>query len=259
MRSALRVSVRDVCEPLSARAVPSRLGAVSTARTRASYIEAERRAACTFTVSGVSTRCPCSRRTCDDDAHDADDSSLLGSSVRMTDVSPITDLPQWTLRAATAADVEAIASVWHPGWREGHLGHVPDGLLAHRTFQQFRSRTPARLDVTTVATLGSKVLGFVMAVGDEIEQLYVAAPARGTGVAPALLRYGEHVIANRHHRLAWLAVATGNTRARRFYAREGWLDAGAFNYPAAIEGGAFIVPCRRYEKLLTSRPDSHDC
>lgn len=37
------------------------------------------------------------------------------------------------LRAAQADDVEAIASIWHDGWRDGHLGHVPDDVLPHRT------------------------------------------------------------------------------------------------------------------------------
>ena len=49
---------------------------------------------------------------------------------------------------------------------------------------------------------------------------------------------------------AWLAVAAGNARARRFYERSGWRDAGAFDYAAEIAGGTIAVPCRRYERRL---------
>jgi GNAT superfamily N-acetyltransferase len=101
-----------------------------------------------------------------------------------------------------------------------------------------------------VAVVGSTVVGFVTVHDDELEQLYVAERARGRGVAVALIRCGEARIAERFA-LAWLAVAVGNARARRFYAREGWSDAGAFDYPAAIEGGTVLVPCHRYEKHVS--------
>jgi hypothetical protein len=44
--------------------------------------------------------------------------------------------------------------------------------------------------------------------------------------------------------------ATGNARARRFYERNGWYDAGDLAYQAQIAGGSITVPCRRYEKHL---------
>ena len=91
--------------------------------------------------------------------------------------------PGVTLRPAVADDVDAIAEVWHQGWRDGHLGHVPDALLPHRGLVHFRERVPSRLPTTTVATIGSTVVGFVTVHEDEAEQVYVAASARGGGVA----------------------------------------------------------------------------
>jgi hypothetical protein len=58
------------------------------------------------------------------------------------------------LRPATPDDIDAIAEVWHAGWPEGHLGHVPEALLLHRRLADFRARVPALLDRTTVATIG---------------------------------------------------------------------------------------------------------
>jgi GNAT superfamily N-acetyltransferase len=153
------------------------------------------------------------------------------------------------VRPASPADAEAIASIWHEGWADGHLGHVPAGLARHRRLADFRMRVPARLDDTAVAAIGPEVVGFVVVRGDEIEQLYVARPARGGGAAAALLRRGEEAIARRFA-VAWLAVATGNERARRFYARRGWRDAGPLDYAAEIAGGTVPVPCRRCEKQV---------
>ncbi len=155
-----------------------------------------------------------------------------------------------TLRAATPDDVEAIATLWHSGWLDAHLGHVPESIRPHRRLVDFRERAPARVHATTVATLASCVVGFVTVHDDELEQIYVAESARGGGTAKALLRHAEQVIAARFD-VGWLAVVAGNTRARRFYARHGWCDTGAFDYAAEITGGTMLVPCRRYEKKLT--------
>lgn len=74
-------------------------------------------------------------------------------------------------------------------------------------------------------------------------------PARGSGVAAALLAHAETVIAARHA-TAWLAVVDGNLQARRFYERCGWRDAGPISYQAHTSDGMFSVPTRRYERLL---------
>lgn len=156
----------------------------------------------------------------------------------------------WTLRAATSDDLEAIVAIWHRGWRDAHLGRVPAALLSHRRPQDFRSLVPVQLPSTTVAEVDSSPIGFVVVKDDEVEQIYVDATARGTGVAAALLGHAEEVIA-RHYGRAWLAVVAGNARARSFYQRQGWSDGGAFNYHAATPtGGTVEVPVHRYEKPL---------
>ena len=151
------------------------------------------------------------------------------------------------LRAATPDDIETLAVVWHAGWRDGHIGHVPDAILPHRHLEDFRRRVPPRIPDTTVATIEGQIVGFVTVIEDEVEQVYVAAAARGTGVADALLRHGEQVVARRFD-VAWLSVVAGNARARRFYERSGWHDAGPIEYQAEIAGGTIPVTCRRYEK-----------
>ncbi|HEU4541056.1 MAG TPA: GNAT family N-acetyltransferase [Jiangellaceae bacterium] len=158
-------------------------------------------------------------------------------------------MTEFFLRPATIDDVENIAAVWHSGWPDGHLGNVPDELAEHRQLADFLRLVPPRIDMTTVAASSDGVIGFVTVHDDEVEQVYVAKSARGSGVAAALLSHAEQTIADRYDR-AWLAVVAGNDRARRFYARQGWRDAGPIEYSAEIDGGTFIVPCHRYEKQL---------
>lgn len=162
--------------------------------------------------------------------------------------------PTVTLRRAGADDAPEIADIWHLGWRDGHLGFVPPELVAARDEASFRTRAARRVGDTTVAVVDGKVAGFVMVARDEVEQVYVAAAHRGTGVADALLTEAERQVARGGHATAWLAVVAGNARARRFYERRGWSDAGPFTYAAAGEDGPMQVPAHRYEKPLAPLP-----
>jgi GNAT superfamily N-acetyltransferase len=98
-----------------------------------------------------------------------------------------------------------------------------------------------------------QILGFVVVKDDELEQVYVDRAARGTGVAAQLLRTGEDEVRRAGHTRAWLAVVAGNARARAFYSRQGWRDAGQFIYRAETEAGSFPVPSHRYEIDLAGR------
>jgi ribosomal protein S18 acetylase RimI-like enzyme len=155
-----------------------------------------------------------------------------------------------TIRAATPADAATVARIWSTGWLDGHLGHVPDELVAIRTPESFATRAAARVADTTVAVVGNEVAGFVMVVGDEVEQVYVDAARRGSGVAAVLLDEAERQVAVAGHDTAWLAVNPGNTRARAFYERRGWRDEGDVDYPAATATGTFVVTCRRYTRAV---------
>jgi GNAT superfamily N-acetyltransferase len=162
----------------------------------------------------------------------------------------VSDGSHVTLRTARAEDASDIAEIWHRGWQDGHLGFVPRELVDVRTEASFRTRASERISDTTVATVDGALVGFVVVVDDEVEQVYVSAPYRGTGVAKVLIGEAERQVRANGHRKAWLAVVAGNARARAFYERAGWVDEGPFDYAAAAEDGPIVVPCRRYTKPL---------
>jgi len=151
------------------------------------------------------------------------------------------------LRKATFDDVGAVARIWHIGWADGHVGHVPPELVRYRNQEQFVSRARARLECMWVAESHGQTMGFVVVKGDEVEQIFVDRAARGTGVAAMLLRKAEAEIRTAGHRRAWLAVVAGNQRARSFYSRLGWRDSGPMSYLAETEAGPLAVPTHRYE------------
>lgn len=154
------------------------------------------------------------------------------------------------LRPAREEDVPDLARIWGEGWREAHLGNVPEPLVAARTPDSFRRRALDLVPRTTVAVVAGEVAGFVMIDADEVQQLYVGPRHRGAGTASALLAEGERRIAAEGHDRAWLAVVAGNLRARRFYERQGWRDEGAFEHQAPGPVQPIPVPAHRYVKDL---------
>ncbi len=166
-----------------------------------------------------------------------------------TDSSPTSAQPTIRLRPATQVDLDAIADIWHAGWRDAHLGHVPDELVRHRTRADLARLAVQRVPHTIVAVDRDRVVGFAVIHDDELEQLYVAADVRRRGVATALVARAEATIAARFD-TAWLAVVAGNTAARQFYLRRGWHDDGPFDNPAPTADGPLPVPARRYAKRV---------
>jgi GNAT superfamily N-acetyltransferase len=163
---------------------------------------------------------------------------------------PVNPRSEVTLRRAVPEDAPSIAEIWYLGWGDGHTGSVSEELTAARHEDSFRTRAAQRVSDTTVAVIEGEIAGFVMVVGDEVEQIYVSGLHRGTGVAGALLSDAERRIRDAGHSTAWLAVVAGNARARRFYERSGWSDEGLFDYTAAGDHGPISVPAHRYVKDL---------
>ncbi|PWK88755.1 ribosomal protein S18 acetylase RimI-like enzyme [Lentzea atacamensis] len=155
------------------------------------------------------------------------------------------------LRRATPADAPAVARIWYPGWCDAHLGNVPQQLVDARPEESFEPRALDHVPHTTVATVNGEVAGFVMVIGAEVEQVYVSAAHRGSGVASALLAAAEQSVAAAGHPVAWLAVVAGNARARRFYERQGWTDEGLFDHRAPHPDGPIPVPAHRYTKPVS--------
>jgi ribosomal protein S18 acetylase RimI-like enzyme len=150
------------------------------------------------------------------------------------------------LRPAIAEDAASVARIWREGWADGHLGHVPAELVEVRTPESFEARARDRVPDTVVATIGDEVVGFTMVVGDEVEQVYLDRTRRGSGIAVVLLADAARQVAANGYDVAWLAVASGNTRAQRFYGRQGWRDEGEFDYPAQVGDATIRVRCHRF-------------
>ena len=151
------------------------------------------------------------------------------------------------VRRPTVDDLPAIVRIWREGWADAHVAHVPPGLLRFRHHAHFAALADDRLSAMWVAGPAGTVAGFVVIKGDEVEHLYVDRPSRGTGVAATLLGHAKAEIGRAGHDRAWLAVVAGNRRARAFYARRGWRDAGPMSYVAHTADGPFAVQTHRYE------------
>ena len=156
-----------------------------------------------------------------------------------------------TVREADSADLAPLARLWWSGWRDGHEAILPSELARLRTLDSFAERMERALgDVRVIGPVGAPV-AFHLIRGDELNQFYVDAPARGTGVAAELMLDAETRLREAGVELAWLACAIGNDRAARFYEKTGWRRAGTAVVPTETSGGSYPLEVWRFEKLLS--------
>lgn len=155
------------------------------------------------------------------------------------------------IRSATPADADAIAWIGVTAWQTAYRGLVPD---EHLDALDWRERAVVRREqldraaadrvVTYVVLDPASVVGFVAsgpdrdedrraAGGLEIYALYVVPSGWGHGLGRALL---ERAIADVPVGVpVTLWVLAGNTRARAFYERQGFVSDGA-EKPISIGG-----------------------
>jgi GNAT superfamily N-acetyltransferase len=148
-----------------------------------------------------------------------------------------------SIRPAEPTDAEAVAAVHVHGWHWGYRGLIPDrildGLDVSERANGWRTIMTAENRTTSVylAELDGVAVGFVACGparepdGDErtgeVYAIYQEEDAAGTGVGQALFRRAVEDLWDRGFDRAMLWVLATNTRARRFYEREGWHTDGA--------------------------------
>ena len=154
------------------------------------------------------------------------------------------------VRNAEAEDVDQLAKVWYDAWRDAHAQLVPAELTRLRTRESFRERLQA--DLSTVRVVGpvGQPVGLCVVKDEELYQLFVAAEARGSGVAAALVADAENLLRENGVEKAWLACAVGNIRAAKFYEKCGWRRTGNMINYAETPERTFALEVWRYEKLL---------
>lgn len=157
------------------------------------------------------------------------------------------------IHLAEASDQAKIIQLWHRGWHEAHADLVPPEVLPFRTKDHFAIWLREAQDVFYIAVKDTELLGFVSVKGAEIVKLYLGTHARGTGVAQALLAFAETLLRENGVARAELLCTAGNTRAERFYTREGWNLSASFEADLWMPRGAeatFKVPTHRFQEDL---------
>jgi GNAT superfamily N-acetyltransferase len=157
------------------------------------------------------------------------------------------------VRAAQIPEIDHLARIWYDGWHEAHTQIVPQELAQFRTLESFRDRLHVALAHVRVVGPAGEPVGVCIVQGDELYQLFVSAPSRGSGAAAALVADAEARLAERGVATAWLACAIGNQRAARFYEKCGWHRAGIMVNHAETSDEPFPLEVWRYEKSLAGR------
>lgn len=141
------------------------------------------------------------------------------------------------LRSAVPDDALPVARVHVRSWQAAYKDLLPAGYLDGLRPEDWAGRYDFGTDpgkpATIVAVEEGAILGFVTVaparnagVRGEIRGLYVDPDWWGRDIGCALIEHGRARLRDLGFDEAVLWVLEGNTRAQRFYRRDGWLDDG---------------------------------
>ncbi len=154
------------------------------------------------------------------------------------------------IRRAHASDISQVAALYHAVWHETQAPFMPHAEITHRSMEFFADRMTALLQSTLVAERNAEITAFSAWRGQLLGQLFVAVPHRGTGVASSLLIASEVEMAKEGTAEAELHCIVGNERARRFYARMGWVHREKIMEQVGGKHEQVDVPFWRMTKVL---------
>ena len=115
----------------------------------------------------------------------------------------------------------------HPTEQEHEAVNAFVQAVVDETYGGLWTSSPVRLGATDwssawLAIMEHQLAGVALTSGASIDDLWVAAGARGTGVGVALLRRCECEIRRRNVSRARLRVVSSNIKAIGFYRAHGW-------------------------------------
>ena len=154
------------------------------------------------------------------------------------------------LRAATEDDFAPLTMLWAEGWDAGHAKIAPKALIKLRTADSFHLRLRGFGDDLRVTGERGDPTGFVAFKGNHIDQFYIRADQRGTGLAAKQMDAAEAELARRGHETAQLEVSPGNDRAFAFYTKRGWVEQGIEEATVDTSKGPFKLQLHIFTKSL---------
>lgn len=146
-----------------------------------------------------------------------------------------------SLRPATAADAELIASIHSASWQATYRGLLPDAFLDGEVTRERAAYWQARLNApgaerrsVVIAEHAGEPIGFACVErqpeslwGVLLDNLHALPGHQGIGVGKLLMGAAANWARTLGETQLYLYVLEGNTPAIGFYERQGWLFAGA--------------------------------
>ena len=153
----------------------------------------------------------------------------------------------WTLRRATATDAASLAQFAARTFSETFASDAtPDNLATFLAATYSPQRQLSEIEdpavLTLLAEIDGELAGFVQLRNGspppciaargalEVGRFYVASRWHGTGVARWLMSQALRHAHEVDSRVVWLGVFENNARARRFYAKSGFVEVGTHHF-----------------------------
>lgn len=126
------------------------------------------------------------------------------------------------LRPGRESDLDDVVRIWRDLWRESYAGYFNAGVDETPWMDDIWHEFLPVMRCFLIAEIDSRVVGFTHRDGALVEDLWVDPEFCSHGIGPLLLDRQLRAMAADGYRTASLFCLEVNSRARRFYEREGW-------------------------------------
>jgi GNAT superfamily N-acetyltransferase len=137
-------------------------------------------------------------------------------------MSNVIAMPRLVIRPGTDADRDAVVAMVSGVWCETYAPHLPPESIATPNPGHIRDLVGNPAEQGWVATFGDRVVGYGRFTANCVDQIWVSAAMRRSGIGSALLDRAIQGIRERGFAFAQAGCEDFNQPARQFLETKGW-------------------------------------
>jgi GNAT superfamily N-acetyltransferase len=137
-------------------------------------------------------------------------------------MSTLIEFPNLSIESPQSSDIEIVADLVNQIWHETYDAHLPPDICAERVPAVFADIFKSRMNTSSIARLGTSIIGYADTVSNVIDNLWVDERYRRRGIGSKLLQAQLEKLKAKGLQSAQAGCETFNKSAIGFFENHDW-------------------------------------